>query len=96
MVVKPTWSDQVIPVTTAIPLSGQGPLANLIGLDTVSTTVSGTDISGWVKFTEGAHASSLSPTASEATTTEMQTEVATYFASGATVIPVTDSSVVQN
>lgn len=89
-------SDQVIPVTTAIPLSGQGPLANLIGLDTVSTTVSGTDISGWVKFTEGAHASSLSPTASEATTTEMQTEVATYFASGATVIPVTDSSVVQN
>ncbi|MBU2976956.1 VolA/Pla-1 family phospholipase [Alteromonas sp. C1M14] len=89
-------SDQVIPVTTAIPLSGQAPLANLIGLDTVSTTQTGTDVSGWVRFTEGAHASSLSPTASAATTVEMQTEVATYFATDAAVLPVTNTSVVEN
>lgn len=88
--------DQVIPVTTGIPLAGQQPLAGIIGLEQVSTTTAGEDVSGLVLFTEGAHASSLSPTASAATTTEMQTQVATFLASDATVLPITNTDVVKN
>lgn len=88
--------DQVIPVTTGIPLSGQQSLAGIIGLEQVSTTTTGDDVSGLVLFTEGAHASSLNPAASQATTTEMQTQVASFLSSGATVLPVTNTGVVKN
>ncbi|MGQ8363904.1 VolA/Pla-1 family phospholipase [Glaciecola sp. 1036] len=89
--------DQVIPVSTTLPTSGQLPLANLMGLqDIVSTVPSQTPISGIVKFIEGAHASSLSPAASAAVTAEMQNEVATYMATKGTVIQVTNEDVVQN
>lgn len=89
--------DQVIPVSTSLPLSGQLPLANTIGLEQVTTTQSGTDaLSGLVLFNSGAHASSLSPAASAAVTAEMQREVAGYIASDATVLPITDETVVSN
>lgn len=88
--------DQVIPVTTSLPLSGQNPLARIIGLEQVSTTVTGDPVSGQVRFTEGAHASSLSPDASAATTEEMQREVATYIATEGTVIEINNEDVVAN
>lgn len=89
--------DQVNPVMTSLPLSGQNPLAAIIGLDQVSTTVMGeTPVSGQVRFTEGAHASSLSPTASPAATVEMQRQVAGYIASDARVLPITNTDVIAN
>ena len=90
--------DQVIPVSTALPLSGQLPLAATIGLEQVTTTQgpAADPISGIVLFNAGAHASSLSPTANAAVTTEMQKEVAGYIASDALVLPISDESVVAN
>lgn len=89
--------DQVIPVSTALPLSGQLPLASTIGLSQVSTTQMGTDpLSGLVLFTSGAHASSLSPASSAEVTLEMQSQVAGYISTDATVLPITNESVVAN
>ena len=89
--------DQVIPVTTALPLAGQQALANIMGLDLVSTTTTGSaPISGIVKFNEGAHGSSLNPTSSTAVTVEMQLQVINYLGSGGTAIVVTNESVIEN
>ncbi|GEA11193.1 VolA/Pla-1 family phospholipase [Alteromonas sp. KUL49] len=89
--------DQVIPVSTALPLSGQLPLASTIGLSQVSTTQMGTDpLSGLVLFTSGAHASSLNPAPSAEVTLEMQSQVAGYISTDATVLPITNESVVAN
>ncbi|MDT0581681.1 MULTISPECIES: VolA/Pla-1 family phospholipase [Alteromonadaceae] len=89
--------DQVIPVTTALPLAGQQALVDIMGLPQVSTTTAGTSPqSGVVFFNQGAHASSLSPASSPAVTTEMQRQVASYVASGATAIVVTNEDVVAN
>jgi Pla-1/cef family extracellular lipase len=86
--------DQVIPVTTSLPLSGQLPLAQLMQLESIVSTKTGNAISGLVKFSQGAHASSLSPASSPATTAEMQTQVATYLGSKATVLPITNTDVI--
>ncbi len=89
--------DQVIPVTTALPLAGQQALANIMGLEQISATTAGASpISGIVKFVEGAHASSLNPASSPAVTAEMQRELANYVASGATAIVISDEAVVAN
>jgi len=90
--------DQVIPVSTALPLAGQLPLAQTIGLEQVTTTQGpGTDpISALVLFNSGAHASSLNPASNAAVTTEMQKEVAGYLASDALALPISDESVVAN
>ena len=89
--------DQVIPVSTALPLSGQLPLASTIGLSQVSTTQASTDpLSGLVLFTSGAHASSLNPASSAEVTLEMQSQVAGYISEDATVLPITNESVVAN
>jgi len=90
--------DQVIPVTTALPLAGQQALANIMGLQQISVTTGGgtSPISGIVKFVEGAHASSLSPASSPAVTAEMQRELANYVGSGATAIVITNEAVVAN
>ena len=73
-------------------------MASMIGLSQVSSTISSESgtVSGQVWFTSGAHASSLSPTADPAVTTEMQLEVAGFIQSEATVLPITDTSVVAN
>lgn len=89
--------DQVIPVTTALPLAGQQALADIMGLDLISSTAQSTSpLSGIVKFTEGAHASSLSPASSPAVTAEMQTQLANYVGSGARAIVITNETVVAN
>jgi Pla-1/cef family extracellular lipase len=89
--------DQVIPVSTTIPLSGQLPLATLMDLETVASTVSSPNpLSGIVKYTAGAHASSINPGPNAAVTAEMQSQVATYLGSGGRVIQVTNPSIVTN
>ncbi|RDV26039.1 hypothetical protein DXV75_08125 [Alteromonas aestuariivivens] len=89
--------DQVIPISTTVPLSGQQSLAATIGLEQVSSTVSGTEpVSGWVQFLQGGHGSSLSPEASAAVTMEMQRQIAGFMASNGLVISVTNEAVVKN
>ena len=84
--------DQVIPnLTQAIPIGGTEPLVSFLGLSSVDTT-SGPQASGIVRFIAGAHSSLLSPASSAATTTEMQTQVATFLAAG--VVVATDPAVV--
>ena len=90
-------SDQVIPGATALPLAGQEPLARLMQLQSVVSTVQGADpVSGIVRFVSGAHGSSLSPASDAAVTAEMQRQLATFIGSDARVIAVNDTSVIQN
>ena len=89
--------DLVIPNTVAgAPLSGTEPLIAEMGLTVVSSTTSdpeGIDVA--LRFTEGDHGSLLSPAGSLAATVEMQSEMASMFATQGTTVIVTDESVVQ-
>lgn len=78
--------DQVIPNAVAgAPLSGTEPLIRAMGLASITqTTVSETGVKGAVRFIAGDHGSLLSPAASLAATTEMQTQMAIYIAGNAT------------
>lgn len=89
--------DQVVPNAVAgAPLSGTEPLAAVMGLASVSeTTLDAAGVRGIVRFTEGDHSSLLSPAASLAATTEMQTEMAAFFATFGTALLITDDTVVQ-
>ncbi|WP_199611317.1 VolA/Pla-1 family phospholipase [Flocculibacter collagenilyticus] len=99
-------SDQVIPNQTVnTPLGGTEPLAGIMMLNGISdtTAVAEGNVSGIVRFTKGHHSSILDPRTRDSSpdaamsaraTAEMQQQVATYFASGAKVISVTDSEVV--
>ncbi|MFC3120123.1 VolA/Pla-1 family phospholipase [Agaribacter flavus] len=91
--------DQVIPVTvtSGLPTAGQLPLAALMNLQTISTTTPFAEPTGGiVKFTSGAHASSINPVSDPAVTLEMQTQVAAYLASGGRLIQVSNEAIVQN
>jgi Pla-1/cef family extracellular lipase len=88
--------DQVIPITTSLPLSGQLPLAQLMQLEEVVSTVTSAEaISAIVKFNKGAHGSSLNPAPNPAVTTEMQRQVAGYLGSKATALPITNTDVIE-
>jgi Pla-1/cef family extracellular lipase len=87
--------DQTIP-NFVPPLSGTTPLARLIGLPLVGSTTPG---SGHVRFNAGGHGSLIVPIPSAATTVEMQSQLATFFAtaqSGSPTVVVTNTSVVVN
>ncbi len=75
------------------PLAGTEALARVMGLTTITATTSG---SGLVKFTGGDHGSLLSPASSGRldVTTEMQTQLATFAASGGTLIQVSNTDVI--
>lgn len=89
--------DQVIPVTTAKPLSGQIPLAIQMGLPQIVSTVTGEQpTDGYVLFNAGAHASSLDPSSNAAVTREMQQQIATFLATGGRTINIADSSLIAN
>jgi Pla-1/cef family extracellular lipase len=84
--------DQTIPNQTVIPgftFGGTEPLAAFLGLSGVDVD-NAPQASGIVRFTDGSHGSLLSPAASLGVTTEMQTQVATFFAAG--VISITDAT----
>ncbi|MBH0027512.1 lipase [Pseudoalteromonas sp. SWN29] len=99
--------DQVIPPMAANnPISGTIPLANLMGLETVSTSqaLSETPTSYLVKFTKGHHGSILTPAqdaaqaatveGSAAANAEMQLQVATYLAARGRMLLVSNPEVV--
>jgi len=101
--------DQVIPPMTANnPIAGTVPLANFMGLDTVSTTQAPTEMgsSYLVKFTQGHHGSILTPAQDEgesstvagsaAANAEMQLQVATYLASRGRLLMVQNTEIVTN
>jgi len=86
-------TDQVVPVTTSLPLAGGQPLADIMGLPKVSSTSQG---SGVVRFIAGDHSSLLNPSASAATTLEMQSQAVAFIVTGGASIVVSDTSVVEN
>ncbi len=101
--------DQVIPPMTANnPIAGTLPLANFMGLETVSTTQAPTEMgaSYLVKFNTGHHGSVLTPAQDErqsstaagsaAANEEMQFQVAAYLASRGRLLSVRDTNVVTN
>lgn len=85
--------DQTIPnQTTSVPFGGTEPFKALLGLAGIDTTTAG---SALVRFTKGHHGSLLSPTAEPeapdasanlAVTTEIQTQVAYFLATGSVVV----------
>jgi Pla-1/cef family extracellular lipase len=101
--------DQVIPPMTANnPIAGTLPLANFMGLETVSTSQAPTEMgaSYLVKFNTGHHGSVLTPAQDErqsstaagsaAANEEMQFQVAAYLASRGRLLSVRDTNVVTN
>jgi Pla-1/cef family extracellular lipase len=99
--------DQVVTNTAPFAaLGGTEPVIALLGLPAVSqtTTDEGNTVSGAVRFLYGHHSSVINPAHIEGVsasaefatraTAEMQTQVATYLATDATVIPVLDSDLV--
>lgn len=87
-------------------IAGTTGLANQLGLSAITDDVTDTPIRGIARFTSGSHSSLLNPTRSEeiedafpnsnplgfaAVTIEMQTMVATFIASDAMMVPVSDS-----
>lgn len=90
-------ADTVIPNTTALPLAGTEPLAAIMGLPSITSTVAnGEPVSGIVRFIAGGHSSLLSPTPSLGALAEMQQQMATYFATQGTLIQVSNTDVVAN
>jgi pimeloyl-ACP methyl ester carboxylesterase len=89
--------DQVIPNTVAgAPLSGGLPIISLLGLAPISsTTQSPTGIHNSVLFVSGTHSSLLDPSSSPQTTVEMQTQMASFFASGGMAVQISNSAVVK-
>lgn len=98
--------DQVIPNTTVgSALAGTEPLATYMGLDSISsTTVDTNGVRGIVRFTDGHHSSLLTNSLDNGGSTEagntavlveMQTELATFMATGGTTILINDDSVVK-
>ncbi len=101
--------DQVIPPMTANnPIAGTLPLANFMGLETVSTSQAPTEMgsSYLVKFNTGHHGSVLTPAQDErqsstaagsaAANAEMQLQIATYLASRGRLLSVSDTDIVTN
>jgi pimeloyl-ACP methyl ester carboxylesterase len=89
--------DQVIPNTSAgFPLSGGNPFIAALGLPSITgPTQSATGIRGVVRFTNGTHGSLLDPSTSPQTTVEMQTEAASFLASGGAAVQVVNTSVIR-
>jgi len=84
-------------------LAGTQPLARLMELQNVlNLEASGEVTSGYASFVGGDHSSllnpapeGLDPAVSSAVTTEMQTQILSWFGSGLTAIPVTNEEVVE-
>ncbi len=89
--------DQVIPNNVAgAPLSGTDPLIAALGLSSItSSTPAATGVRGVTRFIAGNHGSLLDPSGNAAVTTEMQTEMLSFVASGGTVVQVANPSVIK-
>ncbi|MHC4940073.1 MAG: hypothetical protein ACYTHK_13980 [Planctomycetota bacterium] len=78
------------------PLAGTEPLVRLMGLASVDPIL---DVSsgarGVVRYTDGVHSSHLLPQVAPAVTAEMLRSIAGFFASGGTLIEITDLSTIR-
>ncbi|MER2493722.1 VolA/Pla-1 family phospholipase [Catenovulum sediminis] len=92
-----TWDQVIPPVSSLSPMSGTENLARLLGIPKVSESVSGNQAqSALIRFNTGNHISLVSPAASAEVTQEMQNLIATYLATNAQVVKITDSEVIAN
>lgn len=83
------------PPDQVVPNSATEALVNAMGLPDVNTdTLDAGGVDGVVCFTAGDHASLLDPSASLDATVEMQTQMATFVASGGTFIDITNGAVI--
>jgi Pla-1/cef family extracellular lipase len=98
--------DAVIPPTTALPLSGTMPMAQLFGMTPVTDTQQGEPKNYVVKFSQGHH-SSIATTSFNASvggtaqghamaTVEMQKQLATFLATKGMMLPITNPAVIAN
>lgn len=98
--------DAVIPPTTALPLSGTMPMAQLFGMTPVTETQQGEPKNYVVKFSQGHHSSIATTSFNEAvggteqghamTTVEMQKQLATFLATKGMMLPITNPAVIAN
>ncbi|HEX5756553.1 MAG TPA: hypothetical protein VFY12_09405, partial [Arenimonas sp.] len=88
-------NDQVIP-NLAPPLSGTRPLFPAYGLSKLTESVAGSPIRRYAIFTEGEHGSLIRPDVSPAATTEMQTQMVSFFLSGGAAVTVGNPAVIEN
>lgn len=98
--------DAVIPPTTALPLSGTIPMAQLFGMTSVTETQQGEPKNYVVKFSQGHHSSIATTSFNEAvggtaqghalTTVEMQTQLATFLKSKGMLLPISNEAVIAN
>jgi Pla-1/cef family extracellular lipase len=91
-------SDQVIPNQAVnMPLGGTEPLARLLGAASLPAKAGAyvLDKPSIARFTEGDHASILSPTASAAATAEMQRQTVSFFVNRGAGIQVTNAAVLK-
>ena len=98
--------DAVIPPTTALPLSGTMPMAQLFGMTAVTETQQGEPKNYVVKFSQGHHSSIATTTFEEdvggtaqghaMTTVEMQTQLATFLATKGMMLPISNDAVIAN
>ena len=98
--------DAVIPPTTALPLSGTMPMAQLFGMTPVTETQMGEPKNYVVKFSQGHHSSIATTSFNESvggselghamTTVEMQKQLATFLATKGMMLPITNPAVIAN
>jgi Pla-1/cef family extracellular lipase len=98
--------DAVIPPSTALPLSGTLPMAQLMGMTTATETQMGEPKNYVVKFSQGHHGSILTTDFISAvggtaeghamTTAEMQTQLATFLATKGAMLPINNEAVIAN
>ena len=81
--------------TVAAPLGGTEPLLTLLGLTQANATTTGSNLKLSVKYIAGVHRSLFDPTTDVAVTVEMQTQMATFLATGGSTLNVTDDTLLQ-
>jgi len=81
--------------TVPAPLAGTEPQLALMGLNTVSTNQTGTDLKLVTKFVSGDHSSLLSAAPDAAVTAEMQAQAVSFFVSEGDALTINDTSVLQ-
>lgn len=90
--------DQVIPNQAVnMPLGGTEPLAKLLGAKSIPATAGGYVVDGTViaRFNAGDHGSILSPATSQAATTEMQSQMVSFFLTRGQGLQVTNAAVIK-
>jgi dienelactone hydrolase len=77
-----------------VPAPRSQALADLMGLTVFTSSGPVTGVGAQVRLNSGVHGSYLDPTASPAVTMEMQQQIATFIASGGTLVSIANPSVV--